>query len=87
MHGLLSTSVRPSVKRVYCDKTIKGKELNLMKDQAIHSFNIWNNLGKPRSGKEFDAMRFDKLKYKALIKSKEAASNNQLCVRLYHSLY
>jgi len=53
------------------------EELNLMKDQAIHSFNIWKNLGKPRSGKEFDAMRFDKLKYKALIKSKEAASNNQ----------
>ena len=47
------------------------EELNLMKEQAIQSFTAWKNIGKPRCGKEFDNMRFDKLKYKALIRSNE----------------
>ena len=46
------------------------EELNLMKEEAIQSFTAWKNIGKPRSGVEFDNMRFDKLKYKAMIKSK-----------------
>ena len=48
-----------------------------MKEQAMQSYNTWKNIGKPRSGKEFDDMRFDKLKYKALVKSKEQASVHQ----------
>ena len=52
------------------------EELNLMKEEAIQSFTTWKNIGKPRSGVEFDNMRFDKLKYKAMIKSKESISAN-----------
>ena len=62
------------------------EELNLMKDQAIHSFDIWKSVGKPRSGKEFDAMCFVKLKYKAMIKSQKAASNNQFSDSLNDAL-
>ena len=48
-----------------------------MKEQAMQYNNTWKNIGKHRSGKEFDDMRFGKVKYKALIKSKEKASVHQ----------
>ena len=48
--------------------------------------NTWKNIGKPRSGKEFDDMRFDKVKYKALIKSKEQASVHQFSDSLNDAL-
>lgn len=47
------------------------QELDLLKSQAIESFQIWVTAGRPRAGPFFVAMKKDKLAYKRTIKSKE----------------
>ena len=62
------------------------EELQLMKEQAMLSYTIWKNSGKARSGQEFKDMHTDKLRYKAMIKSKESMSINQFSDSLNDAL-
>ena len=62
------------------------QELSALKENAIQSFNIWSAMGKPRTGAEFDSMRFDKLRYKRTIKAKEADVANQFSDSLNDAL-
>ena len=62
------------------------EELTLLKESAIDSFKLWTALGKPRSGKEYETMRRDKLRYKLAIRSKAASSANDFSDSLNDAL-
>ena len=53
------------------------EELNLLKQNALQSFNIWASLGKPWTGTFFDNMRRDKALYKLAIRTKRKERANE----------
>jgi len=57
-----------------------------LKEAGINSFKLWSSLGKPRSGRIFDEMTRDKLRYKLPIKTKQDASTNEFSNSLNDAL-
>ena len=52
----------------------------------MESFKLWSVLGKPRTGREYDEMRRDKLAYKWAMRNKQSNSMNQFSNSLNDAL-